>query len=299
MLPGLRFLFAAIALSVSILVFGLGAAALLRAAHEEFASNSSWRAAPEPPMMAQQGEPAKPVLAMLRIDSPQQTSEFQPVTAPASETTALAAPAEPEAVVSSVPDTAKVAAPNTPDASPVADTANAETTPAQAQATSDATPSPAIVAADPPEAAVDTKVATLEAATPPASDAPEIATKPDVAKPDSSDAEIAASVPARPEPAVATAPPASDAAAGDPITTRIATLDGPAVTIEDALSKDRAERSAKAQRRARARRRAALRARMARLQTLAQQQAANPFAPQPLLMPVLQTSSARPPTPAL
>src|ERR1700756_3123250 len=52
MLPGFRFLFAAIALSISILVFGLGAAALLRAAHEEFSSNPSWRAAPEP-MLAQ------------------------------------------------------------------------------------------------------------------------------------------------------------------------------------------------------------------------------------------------------
>jgi len=47
MLPGFRFLFAAIVLSMSILVFGLGAAALLRAAHEEFASNPSWRGAPE------------------------------------------------------------------------------------------------------------------------------------------------------------------------------------------------------------------------------------------------------------
>ena len=47
MLPGFRFLFAAIVLSMSILVFGLGAAALLRAAHEEFASTPTWRAAPE------------------------------------------------------------------------------------------------------------------------------------------------------------------------------------------------------------------------------------------------------------
>ena len=47
MLPGFRFLFAAIVLSMSILVFGLGAAALLRAAHEQFASNPSWHAAPE------------------------------------------------------------------------------------------------------------------------------------------------------------------------------------------------------------------------------------------------------------
>ena len=43
MLPGIRFLFAAILLSISIVVFGLGAAALLRAAHEDFASNPSWR----------------------------------------------------------------------------------------------------------------------------------------------------------------------------------------------------------------------------------------------------------------
>ena len=48
MLPGFRFLFAAIILSMSILVFGLGAAALLRTAHEEFAANPTWRAAPEP-----------------------------------------------------------------------------------------------------------------------------------------------------------------------------------------------------------------------------------------------------------
>ena len=45
MLPGFRFLFAAIVLSMSVLVFGLGAAALLRAAHEEFASSAPlWRA---------------------------------------------------------------------------------------------------------------------------------------------------------------------------------------------------------------------------------------------------------------
>src|ERR1700709_1323674 len=47
MLPGLRFLFAAIMLSVSLLIFGLGAAALLRAAHEEFASLPSRRPPPE------------------------------------------------------------------------------------------------------------------------------------------------------------------------------------------------------------------------------------------------------------
>ena len=67
MLPGIRFLLAAILLSISILVFGLGAAALLRAAHEDFASNPSWRVTPET-RFAQQND--MPTLALLRVDSP-------------------------------------------------------------------------------------------------------------------------------------------------------------------------------------------------------------------------------------
>ena len=66
MLPGFRFLFAAIVLTFSILVFGLGAAALLRAAHEAFAANPSWRV-PEP-KFAQPNEAPLPVLAMLRVE---------------------------------------------------------------------------------------------------------------------------------------------------------------------------------------------------------------------------------------
>ena len=46
MLPGFRFLFAATLLTISMLIFGLGAAALLRAAHQEFASIPSRRAPP-------------------------------------------------------------------------------------------------------------------------------------------------------------------------------------------------------------------------------------------------------------
>src|ERR1700677_5272426 len=67
MLPGFRFLFAAIVLSMSMLVFGLGAAALLRAAHEEFASTPSWHASPEA-VFAQQTETTRPVLAMLHVE---------------------------------------------------------------------------------------------------------------------------------------------------------------------------------------------------------------------------------------
>jgi hypothetical protein len=92
MLPGFRFLLAAIVLSMSVLVFGLGAAALLRAAHEEFAANPTWRAAPEP-VFAQQSETTRATLAMLRVDPPPKP----PVTATAFAPTEPTAPASGDA----------------------------------------------------------------------------------------------------------------------------------------------------------------------------------------------------------
>lgn len=68
MLPGFRFLLAAILLSTSVLVFGLGAASLLRASHEQYVSNPSWRNGPQEQMFAQASEPAQPVLATLRAE---------------------------------------------------------------------------------------------------------------------------------------------------------------------------------------------------------------------------------------
>lgn len=68
MLPGFRFLLAAILLSASILVFGLGAASLLRASHEQYVSNPSWRSGPQEQVFAQTPEPAQPVLAALRVE---------------------------------------------------------------------------------------------------------------------------------------------------------------------------------------------------------------------------------------
>src|SRR5690349_11520340 len=68
MLPGIRFLLAAIVLSMSILIFGLGAAALLRAAHEEVASVPARRILPEP-VFAQQPEQPAPTLALLRVEA--------------------------------------------------------------------------------------------------------------------------------------------------------------------------------------------------------------------------------------
>lgn len=68
MLPGLRILFATTVLAISILIFGLGAAALLRAAHDEFATLPSWRLAQQP-MLAPQFEMSAPTLAMLRVEA--------------------------------------------------------------------------------------------------------------------------------------------------------------------------------------------------------------------------------------
>lgn len=68
MLPGFRFLLAAILLSTSVLVFGLGAASLLRTSHEQYVSNPSWRNGPQEQMFAQASEPAQPVLAALRVE---------------------------------------------------------------------------------------------------------------------------------------------------------------------------------------------------------------------------------------
>lgn len=62
MLPGFKFLVATVFLSISVLIFGLGAAALLRSAHDEFVSIPSWRAAQQP-MMA-------PAMDTARLDTP-------------------------------------------------------------------------------------------------------------------------------------------------------------------------------------------------------------------------------------
>lgn len=68
MLPGFRFLLAATLLTVSLLVFGLGAAALLRASHEQFASLPKQNA--PPPAFTQTANAAPPTLSMLRVEPP-------------------------------------------------------------------------------------------------------------------------------------------------------------------------------------------------------------------------------------
>jgi len=69
MLPGIRFIFVTVILSASVLIFGLGAAALLRVSYEEFATLPSWRVA-QPQFPPAPAEITPPTLAMLRIETP-------------------------------------------------------------------------------------------------------------------------------------------------------------------------------------------------------------------------------------
>ena len=145
MLPGFRFLFAAIVLSMSILVFGLGAAALLRAAHEEFA-NLPLRRAPPEPVFARQNDDPMPTLALLRVDLPvaeepvddvpaAAAPEIAPdILAPAAQALDDASPAEPETLATVSPEEpvqAEAAKPETPATETITETpaAPAETAP--------------------------------------------------------------------------------------------------------------------------------------------------------------------------
>lgn len=127
MLPGFRFLFAAILLSTSILVFGLGAAALLRASHEQYVSNPAWRNGPQEQVFAQASEPAQPVLAVLRAE-PEAAAEPAPSLRDQVPTIALPV-SEPEQMAAVTAETEaqpQVAA--SPAEAPAAEPAKAETT---------------------------------------------------------------------------------------------------------------------------------------------------------------------------
>ena len=310
MLPGFRFLFAAIVLSMSVLVFGLGATAVLRAAHEQFAESGSWRPAPEA-SVAQQSEIAKPVLALLRVD-PQAA---EPKTADAPVATARAQGAE---IASPPPEPDTTAAQDTTPPPETGNTALAATEPAttgaaklelRAEVMPDAPKAnderqPAVVAAisasqEParPEAPAAQPAAAVEvpapadtntraaAPSPPAAPAPTAAPRisppPEANEP--AELSAAGAAPAAPEAAPPTAPEPSTLAAADPATARIATLGGPPVTIEEpAQSKsvlDQSEARMKEWEKERARRRrlAAQRARLAQQAAQAAQRAAYPF----------------------
>jgi hypothetical protein len=263
MLPGFRFLFTAIVLSMSILVFGLGAAALLRAAHEEFASLPTRRATPEP-MFARLNDGPPPTLALLRVDPPVAEK-------PAENVSAAVPPAAPD-----IPAPAGQA----PDPSPSEPEKLAAVRPAepiQAEAAKPEDPAK--------EASAETPAAPAEAEAP-------------VAKAEVKLAAIAEA----PAPAAVTPPapePATDIYSfeGNAAAARIATLGGPAVIVDEKTAANATEAAKtteakpdpsavkkRAAERARERRLiAARRAHLAREAALAQQQLqANPFAQFPL-----------------
>jgi len=277
MLPGFRFLFAAIMLLLSILIFGLGAAALLRAAHEEFASSPSWHATPEttfaqqteaPRREAARPDATRPVLAMLRMDAPvaEKSLDIPPAALPlaaAEQAAPLSTPAEPERIAALKPEDSLPPEPARPEI-PVSES------PAKTEA------APAL--ADAPAPADETRIAATGEAVPPANEAAR-ATSGQTSASASPDTDLASKT--------------------DLASTRIATLDGPPVIIEARHSGKTAGAKPDASviqkrlqaRRAAQRRRMAARARLAR-QVLQQQQIPNPFAPPPI-QPAIQQPTAR------
>jgi hypothetical protein len=264
MLPGFRFLFTAIVLSMSVLIFGLGAAALLRAAHEEFANLPSRRAPPQP-MFARQIDDSPPTLALLRIDPP--VAEKPAENGPAA------------AIPEATPDIPSPAG-QTPDAAAAEPEKLAAVSPAD----------PMQVEAAKPEAPA--KEASAET---PAAPAPAAETKAPAA---AADVKLAA-IPETPEPAAATPPaPATDIYSfeGNLAATQIATLGGPAVIVDEKTAAKATEaktteakpdqsavRKRVAERTRERRRIAARRARLAREAVLTlQQQQPNPFPQFPL-----------------
>ncbi len=260
MLPGFRFLFAAIVLSTSVLVFGLGAAALLRAAHEEFANLPTRRAPPEPVFARFDDEPM-PSLSLLRVDPP--VDEKPPVAEGPLDDGGAAA----------TPETA-------PDIVPPAETA-ADEKPEQPESV----------------AALSMEERPLAAATEAVPETPAAAAVSEVR---AADVEIVAAIPETPASPAANetvpAVPAPDVLVleGNAAATRIATLGGPAVIIDEPTSAgpDRSILRKQALQRARERRRIAQarRARLAREAALVQQQQINPVlqAPSPAPTPLLR-----------
>jgi hypothetical protein len=235
MLPGFRFLFAAIVLSMSILVFGLGAAALLRAAHEEFASTPSWRASPEP-VFAQQSETTGPVLAMLHVEPPAAEAKApDPIPTPAApeeQPTTSAIPAEPE-VTAKPAEPEVAAAPAEPEVAAAPAEPEVTAVPAEPEKTAALPPEnssqPETAKPDMPvaENPAQQEPAPAQAVAPATADETRVATSMPAPAPEEISAPASETAPAAPEPA---SPPAS--AEADIASTKIATLGGPPVTIE-------------------------------------------------------------------
>jgi hypothetical protein len=233
MLPGLRFLFVAVVLSVSMLIFGLGAAALLRSAHEEFANLPTRRTQPDT-VFAQQTEANRPMLAILRIDPP-----VAPVDTPVAEHNGSNRPADPDVPNAAPPQgqTSPVTAAEPdrlaaePDRVPAEPDRQAALTPAapSEEKSESAEKSASFDKSPEPPAQAETTARIEMPAPPPEGNTPEAQkpeTQPAVIPEPTSSAAGGATAPAS-EPAAA---PTNDGA--NAASSKIATLGGPAVTTE-------------------------------------------------------------------
>jgi hypothetical protein len=309
MLPGLRILFAITFLSVSVLIFGLGAAAYLRSAHDHFA-NAPWRPIEAPATARVDLAPA--TIAMLRVE-PEATSmqptrqiDVPPEVSAATEPLPVAAAVEPPraeppvAAIAAPPITEAAPAPESiaqpsqetaaaPVTAPAPETAitppPAETSAADAKPAEpiveakEAAPAPIVVAALPTE-----QVATMDAAPAPTAAAAPIDAPPVV--------ETTASIPAAATPGGDTLvaddkvfeAPAKVAAVGEPAIVAAPPLPSKEVKIptprtDPAVIEARRKRLiAEQQQKARARAAQARRVAAARARAAAQPKTTDPFA---------------------
>ena len=205
---------------------------------------------------------------MLRVDAPvgEKSPDVPPAAAPlalAEQAAPLSTPAEPERIAALKPEDSSPPEPAKPEI-PVSES------PAKTEAAS--------ALADAPVPADETRIAATGEAAPPANEAARAASG-QTSAPASPDTDLASKTDLAP--------------------TKIATLDGPPVTIEAQPSVKAAGAKPDASviqkrlqaRRAAQRRRMAARARLAR-QALQQQQIPNPFAPRPI-QPAIQQATAR------
>lgn len=313
MLPGLRILFAITFLSISVLIFGLGAAAYLRSAHDNLAS-TPWRPIEAPATARVDLAPA--TLAMLRVepetapalpadklDAPATISAPAETKIPADPTGAAADATPPRAEQAAAPAPAKSDAPE-PAAARVR-----ETPPQPAQAIAAQTPGQARDAAAAPATAetkalevtetkepalppVEVAALSTEKTEPPARNAAESA--PLAATPTATEAPANAVAPTATAPgadtlkaddkAIEAAPAAKIAALGDPPLAEVAPLPSKDVKIPtprlDPAVIEAQRKRLRAQQRARARAALARRLAAARARAAAQAKAAaasNPF----------------------
>jgi hypothetical protein len=190
MLPGFRSLSIAVVLAVSMLIFGLGAAALLRATHEEFAS-VPLKQMPEVTFGSRE-ETEQPTLAVLQVDTPAaHPAEPESNQAEAQHPATATPGAQPESnAAANAPRDADAPSVATDSATPAASPEPSDSVP---PATTDTTPSTDADAAKPsePPPGVETSVEAGDDAKP--DTAKTNATKPEVPKSDAANSDVGAS----------------------------------------------------------------------------------------------------------